>query len=134
MNTEPQQKSRAVFSSLLLLGASLALVAAATPAAAHTCISESHTACNAHDCPDDGKVHNHEHNVHWWRNHSCSSAPSSCSATAGTTEDLIDITVNPVIDTPSACVSVPAIYVPDVGPVGPLDQFTGTMPPFPIEI
>jgi len=72
------KRARAGLTVLLMLGASLAFVATATPVSAHECKSEDHGACDSHDCPDDGEVHSHRHNVHWWRDHGCASAPT-CS-------------------------------------------------------
>lgn len=63
--------------SVAFLAASLALLAVAAPATAHTCKSEDHAGCDSHHCPDDGQTHNHRHDVHWWRDHGCVSSPSA---------------------------------------------------------
>ncbi len=66
----------------MLLIAAVGILAVSTPVSAHVCKSEDHAACASHDCPDDGSVHTHRHDVHWWRDHGCTSKPS-CEALGG---------------------------------------------------
>ena len=88
MNTRKTKNNRhtsfGVF--LMLLIAFVGILAVSTPGSAHVCKSEDHAACGSHDCPDDGDVHTHRHNVHWWRDHGCTSKPS-CEAIGGVIAD-----------------------------------------------
>lgn len=96
MNLPPPRPRRATIAALGLLLASVAAAAAVPTAAAHVCKATDHNGCNSHSCPDDGRVHDHTHDVSWWPDHYCRSGPaeSACTsvaviATGGSQLDLL---------------------------------------------